>query len=99
MGTHETCRKAVAKWGQENEIIVCIEELSELQKELCKFIRGLHDEQRRDNIAEEIADVEICLETMRIIFGNRERVEQLKEYKLKRLEDRIIRNKDGVMRE
>ena len=44
----------IYKWKQ---VIVAIEELSELQKELCKSLRG---DTNYDNIIEEIADVEIA---------------------------------------
>lgn len=66
MVTHELLEKAIATYGKEMQMVVACEEMSELQKELCKSLRG------RDNlpaIAEEIADVEIMLEQLKIIFG------------------------------
>ena len=43
---------AIEKWGVTAQVVVAIEELSELQKELCKFLRygscdrlTMHDEQ------------------------------------------------------
>lgn len=44
--------------GKEGQSIVAIEELSELQKELCKMLRGIGNP---EHLAEEIADVEIML--------------------------------------
>ncbi len=51
--------KAIASYyGKESQSIVAIEELSELQKELCKMLRGIGS---TEHLAEEIADVEIML--------------------------------------
>lgn len=53
---------------KEKQVIVAIEELSELQKELCKSLRN-KDKINLDNLIEEIADVEIMLEQMKIYFN------------------------------
>lgn len=60
--------------------------MAELTKELSKNIRG------QDNdlgIAEEVADVEIMLEQLKIIFDIRTDVENVKNEKLIRLDRRI----------
>ena len=44
----------IEKYGAENQPVVCIEELSELQKELCKYMRGKGD---KAHITEEITHV------------------------------------------
>src|SRR5680860_504054 len=54
---------ALKKYGIEKQMIKCIEELSELQKELCKHSLG---QGSIEHITEEIADVEIMLEQMKI---------------------------------
>ena len=62
------------------------EEMSELAKELCKRCRG------RDNveaIAEEIADVEIMLQQLVILFDCKGTVDKYRQYKLERLAGRI----------
>ena len=51
--------KAIETFGPEHQQLVAIEEMSELQKELCKRYRGFEN---HEHIAEEIADVEIVLE-------------------------------------
>lgn len=48
-----------------NKTIV-IEELSELQKEICKDLRGFN---RRIEIKEEMADVYICLQLLKEIYN------------------------------
>lgn len=63
-----------------------MEEMAELSKELSKNIRGEHN---ADALAEEMADVEIMLEQLKIIFGNRAAVDIKKSVKLQRLADRL----------
>lgn len=82
---NEILESAIATYGAEKQIVVAIEELSELQKELCKFLR--HN--TMEHIAEEIADVEIVLEQMIMLFSSREQVNNWKERKLERLNNRI----------
>ena len=74
----------IYKWKQ---VIVAIEELSELQKELCKSLRG---DTNYDNIIEEIADVEIMLEQMKIYFEiNENEIEEMKKLKIERAKERL----------
>lgn len=89
-------RKACSVYGEDSQIVVAIEELSELQKELCKVLRGKINV---DNLAEELADVEIMTEQMRIMFfGNSEIdsyestiVDDYKAAKIDRLRCRIAK--------
>ena len=60
---NEVYESALKKFGLEKQMIKCIEELSELQKELCKWTLG---QGNKDNVIEEMADVEIMLEQMKI---------------------------------
>ena len=78
--------KAITKLGTEIQLVVATEEMSELTKELCKYKRG---HENIPHIIEEIADVEIMLERLKIIFDIHEEVEQQKVYKLNRLEERL----------
>lgn len=65
------------------------EEMAELQDVLCKFLRGRVDEDTRTHIAEEIADVEIMLQQMVMLFDCAGQVETFRRYKLERLAGRI----------
>lgn len=47
-------------------LVICSEELAELIKEISKAIRGHKNTQ---NLTEEIADVTIILEMLKLIFG------------------------------
>ena len=62
------------------------EEMSELQKELCKHFRG---KTREDWISEEIADVEIILEQIKLIFNIENEVQEMKEFKIDRLRETL----------
>lgn len=54
-----------SKTNAEIQEIICIEELSELQKELTKHLRG---EENWDHIVEEIADVQLMIYQMQHYF-------------------------------
>lgn len=90
---NEICRAALEAFGAEAQMVMAIEEMSELTKELCKHRRG------RDNveaIAEEIADVEIMLQQMVMLFDCAGQVEGFRRYKLERLAERIKEAKHGT---
>lgn len=78
--------KALLHYGEENQLVVALEELSEVQKEICKFLRGFGN---AGHLAEEIADATIMLEQVRLIFGMNEMVCQEMDRKVKRLEERV----------
>lgn len=81
----EIYRKSLEKWGYHQRTIA-LEEMAELQKEICKNIRGYDN---RIEIAEEIADVKIILEQMELLFDIENSVRKFKEYKLIRLKERL----------
>ena len=83
MTEEEILRGVQHEYGAGYEMIVAIEELSELQKELCKDWR---DDGDPDAIAEEIADVEIVLAHLKLIYKNAEQVAEWRREKLMRLE-------------
>lgn len=82
----EIYKEAIEKNGTEGQVIVCIEELSELTKELTKFLRGKGDIER---IADEIADVRITVEQMVMIFECASDVASHMDLKVRRLEARL----------
>ena len=92
MTTEDTYRKAIETYGAYAQTVVAIEELSELQKELCKAIRpGIGDPENRDHIAEEIADVYIMLEQMEMLY-DLDTVDLWKAKKIERLKKRLEEN-------
>lgn len=87
----EVYRKAIERWG-DLQIIVAIEEMSEVIKALTKFWRcpaedanvsQLHD------IAEEVADATIMLEQLRLMFGIDNEVCEVMDRKIERLKERV----------
>lgn len=82
----EILKEAISRYGDDMQITVAIEELSELTKELCKYKRG---EGKKLNIAEEMADVRIMLDQLEIIFDNSEDVQDWYKYKVNRLKSRM----------
>lgn len=78
--------EAIAKYGGESQRRVAIEELSELIKELCKHDRGYIN---HGAVAEEIADVSICLEQLLLMFDCEQEVDDWRTFKLNRLAKRL----------
>lgn len=95
---------AIETFGEDLQIAVTIEEMAELTKELCKAQRvtfvargGLGDGliDNHDEIAEEIADVQIALEEMMLLFGVPVEVQIARRQKLARLEMRIEKAREA----
>lgn len=76
-------KEAVQTFGINSRVDLCIEEMAELTQALCKFKRGL-----THNVEEEMVDVEIMLEQLRLIF-NPHMLEGYKFSKLHKLENTI----------
>lgn len=74
--------------GERMQIVQVIEELSELQKALCKYLKNV-TENPVDNITEEMADVQIMLDQLRIIFDNEKEVEKIMTNKIDRTYKRL----------
>ena len=79
-------RLALKTWGADAQTVMAFEEMSELQKELCKHARG---KENVEQIAEEIADVQIMLEQMIILHNCGDAVKEYKRSKIERLKIRL----------
>ena len=55
----EVYTDALVTFGERTQMVVALEELSECQKEICKYMRGYGN---AEHLAEEIADAAIMLE-------------------------------------
>lgn len=85
-------QRVIDTYGTGSQLMVAVEELSELQKEICKAFRGKLNEQ---NLIEEIADVEIMIEQVKMIYDlNDDEIEAEKQVKLWRLSERL---NDGTL--
>ena len=85
-GTMDVCGMAIDTFGEQSQVIVAVEELSELQKDLCKLLRGQY---HIYDMSEEIADVEIMILQMKRMLNNWDAVDVMKQKKLARLAERI----------
>lgn len=96
MKDYEIMKRAIQLYGPKAQEIKTVEELSELSQAICKVINA-HDHPSMSNLVEctahmfeEIADVEIMLEQLRIIFSDASvEVEVWKQKKLTRLGERL----------
>ena len=83
-----TLKKIIDHFGSKHQILKAIEELAELQRELSKYLCSFDDDlvhnlQLSRAVAEEMADVELMLDQLKLIF-KLDNIEKLKEYKTKR---------------
>lgn len=95
MATVETViQKAIDTYGYDLQKQVAIEEMSELTKEICKDFRG---KDNKDNIIEEIADVDIMLTQLMIIYNIKPyELDEVKTNKLVRLSERLKGEKTWI---
>ena len=93
MNRTEILQKAVDTYGRRMQEDICIEEMSELTKALikCCRVKQEHEESEtaEENVLEEIADVQIMLDQMRIIYGD---TSEQEEFKVNRLKERLERD-------
>ena len=85
---YEICEAAVKRFGAGHQMVKALEELGELSQAISKWANG---EPVTGEVCEEIADVEIMIEQMKIIMGVEytQYLYEKKEEKMKRLEEII----------
>lgn len=89
---NDILNKAIEIYGEHSQIDKAIEEMAELTKALLKLRYCEKDFERQivqDAVSEEMADVEIMLTQLHMIFGNTKKVEEYQIKKIKRLERRL----------
>lgn len=84
--------KAFQVFGYNNQLVVAIEEMSELQKEACKALRGNGNVW---HLAEEVADAIIMLEQLQLMYGIEAEVLRIMGAKVARLSSRIAEEEKG----
>ena len=83
----EPLYRSAERWGNEIQLIMCVEEMSELTKEISKYFRGQDNIQE---ITEEMGDVYITLEQLKVVFNiPAKKISDIIEEKIKRLEKRL----------
>lgn len=86
----------IIKFGEDSQIDVAVEEMSELIKELIKYKRSkIHFREKyaasREHVVEEIGDVVFMLECLKLIFDVKpEEVTQIIEQKARRVRERYL---------
>lgn len=70
-------------YGERNQIDMAIEEMAELTQALSKYKRG-----KEHNVEKEIADVQIMLDQLKLIFNHR-KVKKIKRNKIRRLDKNL----------
>lgn len=90
-------QQAIETYGVQAQCDVAIEEMAELTKAIVKIRRVADDYEKTqaalDNLLEEIADVDIMVEQMKIVWGQKD-VEEYRRKKLARLDRRL--NNDRI---
>ena len=84
---------ALATFGTGMQLIVALEEMSELQKEITKALRG---DLNQMHLAEELADATIMLEQVRQMFNLNEPVCEMMDSKILRLQKNIKKEQDRI---
>ena len=82
----DVCRQAVETFGDLENSIVAFEELGELQKEVCKKMRGMDND---EHMAEEIVDSLIAIRKLIIRYGLHRKVEEWTRRKLEKLRKKL----------
>lgn len=75
-------QKAITHYGDVAQVLKAVEEMSELIKVLVKDMKM---EESKDRLIDELADVSIMCEQLRMIYGVNNEVNVRMNYKLKRL--------------
>lgn len=82
----EVYANALSTFGPNMQLVVALEEMAELQKEITKCLRGNPNPM---HLAEEVADATIMLEQLRQIFNINEPVCEMMDNKIIRLRNNI----------
>lgn len=85
----DTVKEAIDFYGANIQATTCMEECAELIQCISKEIRG---KSNIDHLTEEMADVCICIEALKQIYGiSDEQMQTWIDFKQKRIEDRMLK--------
>ncbi len=80
-------KRALETWGEQAQMMMVVEEMSELMKEILKNVN--RHKENINQIIEETADVEIMLEQLKENYHIEEKVKDYKAEKIKMIEQRL----------
>lgn len=87
MLAQQVIEEVINRCGKDNQLIVALEELSELSKEITKELRGKGD---REHLLEELADVQIMIKQLIYLFDfGKDELFIAEQKKIKRTEERL----------
>ena len=89
MTRYEVLIKAIETYGYDTQLNMAIEEMAELTKAICKLKRGGDLKQNNNSVKEEIADVQIMLDQLKIMLSAHTDVSAYDQYKINRLAERL----------
>jgi len=102
----EVLKMAISRYGETHQVIKATEELSELQKELCRWVEGVlsgafvNNVEMRDRslglITAEMADVYVTMRQLEMIFHNKAAVQSIVANKIARLKYRMENGDKGA---
>lgn len=73
------------KHGKDKQLIKAVEEMAELQKEICKYLIGYRSESRIEKIYDEFADVKLLmLQLEQILELDSDRIAEIMQEKIER---------------
>ena len=84
----KTMKKALETWGLDSQILMSIEEMAELTQALLKQHFREYKPYTKEQVIDEIADVEIMMIQMKMIYGE-ELIEKRISEKIERLQKRL----------
>lgn len=97
---YQVMQKAVKTYGPDEQMRMAQEECSELTVALSKYHRSETSGDKRklnraaESVIEEVVDVEIMCRQMHIILGNEDAFKTVRDFKLKRLGERLSKLED-----
>lgn len=92
MRMEEIYEQIIEQNGLPNQLVVAVEEYSELIKEVTKFLRGKGSKMK---LIEELADVEVVNDQIMIGIGiTKQQIKVFKDFKLKRLEEFYLKENE-----
>jgi len=80
-------KKAIKAWGNASQLLMAVEEMAELTQAISHLLRDRN--YAESEVIEELADVEVMCEQLRVIIDKNDKIDKIKEGKLARLSEML----------